>query len=374
MPPSEFDREMMAIALRMAKRGLGQTAPNPAVGAVIADDTSGEVLARGWTQPGGRPHAETEAIRRAGARARGATLYVTLEPCAHHGQTPPCADAIIAAGIKRVVIGAGDPDPRTNGAGVARLRAAGIEVTERVLEDEARWLTLGHILCVTKIRPFVQLKLAIGPDGSVPRGYAGQPMIVTGDEARALGHLLRAEADAIVVGSNTVADDDPELTCRLPGLAERSPLRVVLSSRVDGLVGSHLVRSANTVPLLIVTGPEARDETVSALKSRGAEVERVPVIAGALDLNSTMAVLAHRGITRLLVEGGPKIWGAFARAGLVDEVVLFHARVNEPHATGAYHQKSLQHAAAHYVPNVRLDEGEGRAIGRDWVWRRRAIG
>ncbi len=374
MPPSEFDREMMAIALRMAKRGLGQTAPNPAVGAVIADDASGEVLARGWTQPGGRPHAETEATRRAGARTRGATLYVTLEPCAHHGQTPPCVDAIIAAGLKRVVIGVGDPDPRTNGEGVARLRASGIEVTERVLEDEARWATLGHILRVTKNRPFVQVKIALGPDGSVPRGYAGTPVVATCNEARALGHLLRAEADAILVGSSTVVDDDPELTCRLPGLAERSPLRVVLSSRVAGLLDSRLLRSAREVPVLIVAGPEASDETVAALKAPGAQVERVPVVAGALEMTSIMAVLAERGLTRLLVEGGPKIWASFARAGCLDEVVMFHARVNEPHASREYHQQSLQHAAAYYVPNVRLDEGEGRAIGRDWVWRRRVIG
>ncbi len=220
---------MMRLALHVARRGLGNTAPNPAVGAVIAEPSRGEIIARGWTQPGGRPHAETEAIRRAGARARGATLYVTLEPCAHFGKTPPCANAIIEAGLARVVVGTGDPDPRTKGQGIARLQDAGIEVREGVLEAACRRMTLGHILRVTKQRPFVQLKMAFAADGAVPRGAKGKPLFVTGAEARAQGHLLRAEADAILVGAGTVIDDDPELTCRLPGLEGQSPVRVVLA-------------------------------------------------------------------------------------------------------------------------------------------------
>ena len=198
-----FDHHMMGIALTLARRGFGTTAPNPSVGAVIADEATGEVIARGLTRPGGRPHAETQALERAGERARGATLYVTLEPCAHHGKTPPCADAVIAAGIRRVVIGAGDPDPRVAGEGSARMRAAGILVETGLLADEADWVTRGHILRVTEQRPFVQLKMALSAEGHVPRGKGGAPKFVTGAEARAAGHLLRAEADAILVGSGT---------------------------------------------------------------------------------------------------------------------------------------------------------------------------
>ncbi len=186
---TDFDRHMMSIALTMARRALGTVAPNPAVGAVVADTETGELIARGMTQPGGRPHAETEALERAGDRARGKTVYVTLEPCAHFGKTPPCADALISSGVRRVVVGIEDPDSRTAGQGIARLRAAGIEVETGLMADEARWVTLGHILRVTEQRPFVQLKLALAADGSLPRGHDGKPAWVTGTEARARGHL-----------------------------------------------------------------------------------------------------------------------------------------------------------------------------------------
>src|SRR5262245_11268238 len=206
---------MMEIALAVAERGLGRTAPNPSVGAVIVDETSGEVIARGWTQPGGRPHAETEAIRTAGVRARGATMYVTLEPCSHYGKTPPCAEAIIAAGLRRTVCAILDPDPRVSGRGVRMLRAAGVVVERGVLAEQAHRITLGHILRVAERRPLIQLKMAIGADGKIPRGPGKQRVWVRGPGARAHGHLLRARADAIMVGGGTVADDDPELTCRL---------------------------------------------------------------------------------------------------------------------------------------------------------------
>ena len=223
----------MDMALMLARRGLGNAAPNPAVGAVIVNPVSGDVIARGWTQPGGRPHAETEALKRAGARAADATMYVTLEPCSHHGSTPPCADALIAAGIARVVVAIEDPDARVSGRGLDRLRAAGIEVTRGIRSEEADWVTRGHILRVSERRPFIQLKLAVDAEGRVPRGADGQPLWVTGPEARARGQLLRAQADAILVGSRTVADDDPELPCRLPGLFERTPVRVVLARMLD---------------------------------------------------------------------------------------------------------------------------------------------
>lgn len=319
---TDFDTHMMAIALRLAQRGLGRAAPNPAVGAVIADEETGEVIARGWTAPGGRPHAEPEAIARAKGRAAGKTMYVTLEPCSHHGRTPPCADAIVAAGLRRVVCGIEDPDARVAGRGLARLRAAGIEVARGVLPVEAHWMTAGHILRVTERRPFIELKLALGPDGGVPRGADGAPAWVTGEAARAQGHLMRARTDAILVGRQTVIDDDPMLTCRLPGLEGRSPVRVVLARRLQGLETSRLVRSARDVPVWVVCG-HAGD--ASALEAAGVRVFRTIEVGSRLWLPSVMEALVAEGMTRLLVEGGPTMWRAFSDAGLVDAVTLFHA-------------------------------------------------
>ncbi len=319
------DVQFMRMALMLARRGLGNTAPNPAVGAVIVDESTGEVIARGWTQPGGRPHAETEALKRAGSRAAGATMYVTLEPCSHHGKTPPCADAIVAAGISRVVVAIEDPDARVSGRGLDRLRDAGIAVTRGVLSEEADWVTRGHILRVSERRPFTQLKLALASDNTVPRGSDGKPLWVTGPEARALGHLLRAQADAILVGSRTVADDDPELTCRLPGLEGRSPVRLVLARNLDISLESKLVRTAREVPVIIFSGRAVDHERRRALEAQGCVVEPVREVDGALWLPAVMEALVARGITRLLVEGGAAAWRAFARAHFVDEVVMFRA-------------------------------------------------
>lgn len=315
----------MGIALRMAKRGLGRVAPNPAVGAVIADEVSGEVIARGWTQPGGRPHAETEAIARAGARARGATMYVTLEPCSHHGKTGPCANAIIDAGLKRVVVAIGDPDQRVAGRGLEWIRKAGIAVASGLMAEEASWLTLGHIVRVTERRPFVQLKMALSADGEVPRGEAGQPAWVTSAEARAHGGMLRAEADAILVGARTIADDDPQLTCRLPGMAERSPVRVVLSSRLEVPASAKVFATAREVPTWVLTSDEAGQPVAGRLRAAGVLV--VPVApTSPLDIREALGALADEGITRLLVEGGPQIWRAFSDAGVIDEVVVYQAQ------------------------------------------------
>ena len=319
------DVQFMRMALMLARRGLGNTAPNPAVGAVIVDEATGEVIARGWTQSGGRPHAETEALKRAGSRAAGATMYVTLEPCSHHGKTPPCADAIVAAGISRVVVAIEDPDARVSGRGLDRLRDAGIAVTRGVLSEEADWVTRGHILRVSERRPFTQLKLALASDNTVPRGSDGKPLWVTGPEARALGHLLRAQADAILVGSRTVADDDPELTCRLPGLEGCSPVRLVLARNLDISLESKLVRTAREVPVIIFSGRAVDHERRRALEAQGCVVEPVREVDGALWLPAVMEALIARGITRLLVEGGAAAWRAFARAHFVDEVVMFRA-------------------------------------------------
>lgn len=356
---SGFDTHMMQIALRLAARGLGRTAPNPAVGAVIADEGTGELIARGWTAPGGRPHAETQAIARAGARARGATIYVTLEPCSHHGVTPPCADAIVAAGIARMVCGIEDPDPRVAGRGLSRLRQAGISVERGVLADAAHWVTAGHILRITERRPLVTAKLALDSSGGVPRGGAGQPTWVTGEGARAAGHMLRARTDAILVGRQTVLDDDPMLTCRLPGLEGRSPVRIVLARDLAGLEKSRLVQTARLHPVWIVCGAGA---DVSALSELGAEILRAPIIGGELWLPAVMELLVGRGITRLLVEGGPATWSSFSRAGLIDEVVLFQARG----ADGAELPPTTAIAAlGRYISSVGFDIYDRRTLGGD---------
>jgi diaminohydroxyphosphoribosylaminopyrimidine deaminase/5-amino-6-(5-phosphoribosylamino)uracil reductase len=356
---SAFDEHMMGIALTLARRGLGRTAPNPAVGAVIADETTGEVIARGGTLPGGRPHAETEALRRAGARARGATLYVTLEPCAHHGKTPPCADAAIAAGVRRVVVGVEDPDPRTQGEGLARLRAAGIAVETGLLADEARQATLGHILRVTARRPLVQLKMALDAAGDLPRGAAGQALFVTGAEARAAAHRLRAEADAILIGAGTARDDDPELTCRLPGLGGRSPIRVILSRGLDLAPDLKLVRTAREVPVWIFTGETPDADKVRALEAEGVRVLQAPAEGEGLRLRAVLRQLADEGVTRLLVEGGERVWRSFAAERMVDEVALFQAGGD---GKGALSPAAL---AVRYAPGLDLALAEHRRVGAD---------
>ena len=317
---ARFDTDMMAIAIRMARRGVGTTAPNPSVGAVIVDETTGEVIARGWTQPGGRPHAEKEALGRAGERARGRTMYVTLEPCAHTGRVPTCADSMVAAGLKRVVCAIPDPNPIVSGRGFAQLRAAGIEVDVGYLAEEARWVTLGHILRQTEERPFVQLKMALDGRGRVAAGD-GAPVWVTGPEARAFAHLLRARADAILVGAGTILADDPELTCRLPGLAARSPDRIVLDTRLRTPPTAKVYRQGTARPRVWVAAAlDVMDDGTghgdAMLLDAGA------MDGGSLDLETLLATLARNGLTRLLVEGGPTVWHAFLAAGLVDEVCL----------------------------------------------------
>jgi diaminohydroxyphosphoribosylaminopyrimidine deaminase/5-amino-6-(5-phosphoribosylamino)uracil reductase len=356
-----FDEHMMGIALMLARRGLGTVAPNPSVGAVIADETTGEVIARGMTQPGGRPHAETEALRRAGPRARGATLYVTLEPCAHHGKTPPCADAVIAAGLARVVVGVEDPDPRTGGDGIQRLRDAGVRVSVGCRKEEARWVTLGHILRVSARRPFVQLKMALAHDGELPRGAAGQALFVTGPESLALAHRYRAETDAILIGAGTARDDNPELTCRLPGLAGRSPVRVVLSRTLDLAPDLKLVRTARDVPVWVFTDQAADAEKARALEAAGVRVLRVPSEGGRLRLKGVLRQLAGEGITRLLVEGGEAVWASVAAERLVDEVVLFQA-----HGDGKG-DLSPAALAARYAPGLDLALARHRQVGADTV-------
>lgn len=311
----------MALALALGRRGLGRTWPNPAVGAVIVKD--GLIVGRGWTQPGGRPHAEVEALRRAGEEARGATLYVTLEPCSHYGKSPPCADAIIAAGVCRVVSAIEDPNPEVEGAGHARLLAAGIAVDVGLGAEQARRDHAGHIRRMRDGRPHVILKLAISADGKA--GASGRrPAPITGEATRERVHLMRARSDAIMIGIGTALADDPMLTCRLPGMAAYSPVRVVLDSALRLPVASRLVESAREVPVWVITGDQASDSREQALRARSVEVLRIPQ-ADNLDLPAVLKLMAARGTTRLMVEGGPTLAAAFVAADLVDEAHLFHA-------------------------------------------------
>ena len=315
------DQRFMQLALTLGQRGQGRTWPNPAVGAVVVKD--GVIIGRGWTQPGGRPHAEPEALRRAGEAARGATLYVTLEPCSHIGKSPPCADAIIAAGIARVVSAIEDPNPEVAGQGHAKLRAAGISVDIGLGAAEAARDHAGHFRRVRDRRPHVILKLAVSSDDKI--GAAGRkPVAISGDAAKARVHLLRAQCDAVLVGIGTVLSDDPLLTCRLPGMAACSPVRVVLDRNLRIPGSSSLVHSARETPLWVMTSNLAEAAAAMKLGAAGAQVIRVATAATppGLDLATVLRAVSDKGITRLLVEGGARVASSLVAAGLVDDVWL----------------------------------------------------
>ena len=315
------DIRHMRHALRLAERGLGNVAPNPAVGCVIVS-ASGHVVGRGWTRPGGRPHAETVALAQAGEAARESTVYVSLEPCAHQGVTPPCADALVAAQVARVVGAVLDPDPRVAGKGFARLEAAGIAVTRGVLEKEAAALNAGFFRRVSANRPLVALKIAQSADGFVADA-AGNSKWITSEQARRHGHLLRAKYDAILVGIGTVLADDPLLTCRLAGMEHRSPLRVVLDSQLRLPATSQLARTAAGQPTLLFTTAKSGGEELTSL---GLEIVRMSH-SGRAPISDVLAVLAGRGVTRLLVEGGPTVQGAFLESRLADVVHIYRAPI-----------------------------------------------
>ena len=319
----DYDLAHMRAALGLARRGLGNTWPNPAVGCVIVN--KGRVVGRGWTQKGGRPHAETEALARAGDAARGAAAYVTLEPCSHHGKTPPCAEALIAAGIARVVAAIEDPDPRVSGRGIARLKEAGITVETGPCADEAVELNAGFLCRVKHGRPLVTLKLATSLDGRIATA-SGESRWITGAAARERAHLLRATQDAVLVGTGTALADDPQLTCRLPGLEDRSPVRVVIDRNLRLPATLRLFSEARTVPTWLVTPPGSNRERQVALEEQGVEI--IPVAAdqsGGIDLTTMLRALADKGLTRLLVEGGGALAASLLRAGLVDRLVWMRA-------------------------------------------------
>ncbi|MBV8613589.1 MAG: bifunctional diaminohydroxyphosphoribosylaminopyrimidine deaminase/5-amino-6-(5-phosphoribosylamino)uracil reductase RibD [Acetobacteraceae bacterium] len=338
----------MRAALALARRGLGVTWPNPSVGCVIVRD--GRVVGRASTAPGGRPHAETAALARAGERAQGATAYVTLEPCCHWGRTPPCTGALIAAGIARVVLGVRDPDPRVDGGGVAALRARGVEVVEGVLEDEAAEVVAAFARRVRTGRPLVTLKLASTLDGRIAT-RAGESRWITGPPARRAAHALRGCHDAVMVGVGTVLADDPDLTCRIPGMRALPVVRVVADSALRTPLASRLVASAAEAPVWLLVSPDADPARRAEAERRGARVITVgphpdplpqagegedspsPSLGGegrregGRTLNSRAALLAlgAAGLTSVLAEGGARLAASLLRADLADRLAWFHA-------------------------------------------------
>jgi diaminohydroxyphosphoribosylaminopyrimidine deaminase/5-amino-6-(5-phosphoribosylamino)uracil reductase len=317
------DERWMAAALRFGRRDFGLTAPNPCVAALIISD--GALVGRGVTAPGGRPHAEVVALAEAGAAARGATMYVTLEPCSHHGATPPCADAIVAAGIARVVSALEDPDPCVAGRGFARLREAGIAVAVGAGEAQARRDHRGHILRATIGRPMTTLKLALTADGYVAGDEHDARLTITGEAADRAVQVMRSLHDAIMIGVGTALGDDPLLTVRLPGVAQK-PLRVVLDSRGELPLGSRLVATAREFPTVVVATAAAPAEREAALAAKGVETARVEADpAGGVDLGAALRLLGQRGVTRVFSEGGPRVGSRLIALGLADEVALFTA-------------------------------------------------
>ncbi|WP_193180520.1 bifunctional diaminohydroxyphosphoribosylaminopyrimidine deaminase/5-amino-6-(5-phosphoribosylamino)uracil reductase RibD [Nisaea sediminum] len=358
----QSDTTFMRHALALARRGLGRVAPNPSVGCVIV--RNGEIVGRGWTQEGGRPHAEVVALADAGADAAGATVYVSLEPCAHHGASPPCSDALIAAGVARVVYALRDPDPRVDGAGHGKLAAAGIEIVAGVLEKEAEELNIGFLTRIRKNRPAVTLKLATSLDGKVALAN-GRSQWITGTGARAVSHQIRATHDAILTGIGTVLADDPALTCRLPGLTARSPLRVVLDGGLRLTPDREVAETAHEVPTLAITAVSEDDPRATTLKAVGVEVAGdMPVVDGRLDLEAVLKLLAERGITRLMVESGGELATAFLRRELVDELVWFRApAIIGEDGVGAVRDLGLE--LLEFMP--RFERRDVRSVGEDLV-------
>ncbi len=313
----------MRAALALARRGLGSTWPNPSVGCVILK--GGAVVARGFTQRGGRPHAETVALERARKAAKGATVYVTLEPCCHHGKTPPCTEALISAGVKRVVVATQDPDPRVSGQGIEKLRDAGIAVELGLLSAEAEDVNAGFFSLMRRGMPLVSVKIASSLDGRIAVA-SRESRWITGEPARARVHLLRATHDAVMVGSGTVLADDPNLTCRLPGMSGRSPVRIVADGSLRVPLTARVAATAREVPTWFLVRHGVSGDRRDAFKSCGVEIVEAPATpSGETDLGGALQELGKRGITRLLVEGGATIATALLRADLVDRLYWFRA-------------------------------------------------
>lgn len=357
------DEAYMRRAIAVGRRRRGSTGENPSVGCVIV--SGGEIVAAASTAPGGRPHAETRALAMAGGAARGATAFVSLEPCCHHGQTPPCVDALIDAGVARVVTALDDPDPRVSGGGHQALLDAGIEVTQGMLADQAKWELRAFLKRHINKRAYVTLKLAVSADGKIA-SKPGEPTAITGETARDRVHLLRAEVDAILVGVSTVLADDPDLTCRLPGMKGRSPVRVVSDSRLSIPLASRLVATANDVPVWIMTTNASDPAARVALEAKGVHViECLTTGEGKVDLDDMLVKLADRGVSHVLAEGGAHMAKALVEADLVDEVLLLQAPVKiGPQGLAAMAGLPLDtiRASARF-----RQRGESETLGADWL-------
>ncbi|MEX0308164.1 MAG: bifunctional diaminohydroxyphosphoribosylaminopyrimidine deaminase/5-amino-6-(5-phosphoribosylamino)uracil reductase RibD [Ruegeria sp.] len=318
---NETDKRFMALALSLGRRGQGTCWPNPSVGCVIVRD--GRIIGRGWTQPGGRPHAETEALAQAGAAAKSATAYVSLEPCSHHGKTPPCAEALIAAGVARVVSAIEDSDPRVAGQGFAMLREAGIEVTTGVLAEQAAHDHAGFFLKTEQGRPFVTLKLASSFDGRIAT-ETGHSQWITGPNARRVVHAMRASHDAVMVGAGTARVDDPTLTVRNMGV-QHQPLRVVVSRHLDIPLMGQLARTASEIPVWLCHGPHPDPDRARAWEGLGARLIPCALDGHHVDAADLLQQLGQAGLTRVFCEGGSALAGSLLASDLVDELVGFTA-------------------------------------------------
>lgn len=348
----------MALAIGLGARGLGQVWPNPAVGCVIVKD--GRILGRGWTQPGGRPHAETMALAQAGEGVSGATAFVSLEPCAHHGQTPPCAGALITAGVARVVSAQEDPDPRVAGLGHQMLRAAGIAVETGVMEAEAERVQRGFLCRVRLGRPMLTLKLATSLDGRIATA-TGESKWITGPEARRHVHLMRAAHDAVLVGAGTVRADDPLLTVRDIGVT-RQPVRIVAAQTLDLPQDGHLARSAREVPLWLMHGSSAPQQARDLWQARGARLIEIAEVGDQIDLAAALRALAGQGLTRIFCEGGGQLAASLLVQDLVDDLALFTAGLTLG-AEGRAALGALKLSALADARRFRLQES--RLVGTD---------
>ena len=326
----------MSITLRLAYRGLGNVAPNPAVGCVIVKDNN--IISRGWTQPGGKPHAEYFAIKNARIGLKGATMYVTLEPCVHHGQTPPCVDAIIKAQIARVVIAIQDPDKRVNGKGMAKLRNNGIEVDYGICEQEAKQLNIGYFCVKLLKRPYITLKLATTADGKIAT-KTGESKWITGEVARRFAHKLRAQNDAVMIGTGTLMADNPQLDCRLPGLEECSPIKIIADNK-GKLNNSHLILNGKEVITF------THGQSISNLHKT---IRNIPLEGNDVNLLCGIRHIAEYGTTRLLIEGGGKLASSLLKDNIVDNITWIRTSYIAGHdAISAIHNLSIHHISELY--------------------------
>ena len=355
----------MGLALALGRRGQGQVWPNPAVGCVLV--RQGRIVGRGWTQPGGRPHAEVVALTQAGALAKGATAYVTLEPCAHTGKTPPCAQALIDAQVARVVVALQDDDPRVNGQGIAMLHAAGIKVNTGCRADEAAHDHAGFLLKINQNRPFISFKLATSFDGRIATA-TGESQWITGPKARRLVHAQRATHDAVMIGAGTARADDPSLTVRDLGVA-RQPVRIVVSRRLDLPLTGKLAQTAKDIPLWLCHGKDANRDLISAWQGLGATLIDCPLVGRQIDPTALFHALAERGLTRIFCEGGGTLAASLLQADLVDQLIGFTAGI----ALGAEGQPGLGAMGVDRLADApRYTLKSTRQIGPDalQIWRR----